>query len=145
MYAKLTNQIVHGMMSNYIMLGSCMGRTKDRRVAVDELMDLIASRQGEAILFHKRADSRFFIAEFDDVRLMTMYEDRNGDLVVEAIDQLPESAASIIIEMLAKAIQIKTLEWHIAAIDRNQEIYQRGMKAVQNLNSILTGIPPKTT
>ena len=141
MYAKLTDKIVYTQLTHYVNLASCMGRVPERRDALLELIELIGSRQGESVLFFNRDDSRYFLAEFDGVRLMTVYEDRNGDMSVESIVNLPESASSIIIEMLAKAIQIKTLEYHVQSIDRYIEAGQRQSQAVVKLGEVLLGKP----
>lgn len=137
MFGQLTNHVVYNQLTHYIALASCMGRVKDRREALKQLIDLIGSKQGESVLFFNRTDAYYFVAEFDSMRLMTVYESPEGDLEVEAIDALPESATSIIIAMLSKAIQIKTLEWYVASIDRQQEAAQRGMHAIQELGKVL--------
>lgn len=141
MFAQLTNKIVYNQLSHYVSIAQCMGRIHNHRDALKELIDLIGSKQGESVLFFHREDSRYFVAEFDGVRLMTVYEDSHGDLAVEAHDKLPESGASIIIEMLGKAIQIKTLEWHVQGIDRYVEASQRGLNMVNNLGKVLNGAP----
>lgn len=141
MYAKLTDHVVNNMLNHYVSLASSMGRVKDHREALKQLIDLIGSKQGESVLFFNRTDSRYFVAEFDGVRLMTVYENRDGDLEVEAIDNLPETAASIIIEMLAKAIQIKTLEWHIQALDRYTDMHQRTVGQIGKISATLLGKP----
>jgi hypothetical protein len=138
MFGKLTDKIVYNQLTHYVVLASCMVRGMERRQALKELIDLIFSKQGESVLFFNREDSRYFVAEFDGVRLMTVYEDRNGDISVEAIDRLPESGASIITEMLAKAIQIKTLEWHVAALDRIAGMHQRTVAQLGNISKLLT-------
>lgn len=139
MFGKLTDHVVYNQLKHYIDLASCMGRVKDRRVALKQLIDLIGSKQGESVLFFNREDSRYFVAEFDGVRLMTAYENRDGDLEVEAIENLPESGSSIIIAMLSKAIQIKTLEWHVEAIDRQTAVHQRGLQMLQGLSDVVSG------
>lgn len=139
MFGKLTDHVVYNQLTHYVVLASCLGRVKDRRLALKQLIDLIGGKQGESVLFFNREDSRYFVAEFDGVRLMTVYESREGDLEVEAIDNLPESAASIIIVMLSKAIQIKTLEWHVEAIDRQAAVHQRGLQMVQDLGKVVSG------
>lgn len=137
MYANLTNKIVYNQLTHYVTIASCMGRVPSMREALTELIDVIGSKQGESVLFFNRDDSRYFVAEFNDFRLMTVYEDRNAELAVDAIEQLPESAASIIIEMLSKAIQLKTLEWHVQSIDRYVESNRQVLSTITNLGTVL--------
>lgn len=141
MYGKLTNKIVHNQLTHYINIASCMGRVSLMRDALQQLIEPLRINQSESVLFFPRDDSRYFIVEFDGVRLMTVYEGRETELVVEAIDQLPESGALLIIEMLNKAIQIKTLEWHVQSLERFTDLHQRTTTQISNLSATLLGKP----
>lgn len=141
MLSKLVNNIIQHQLANYVSLAKCIGRIGDRREALMQLVDLLGNKQGGAIQFFKRTDSRFFIAEFDGVRLMTVYENKLGDLEVEVINQLPESAASLIHAMLGNAIQIKTLEWHIGAIDSTLAIGKRNTQMLNGFLGAVNGNP----
>lgn len=132
MYANLTNNIVASQLGHYLSLGQCMGRSPVRREAMDQLVAALPSLPGKTLSFHGgEVDSYFFTVEFDGLRLMMVYQDEDGQVVVESIDELPAAGAEMIVNIIDKAIHIKTLEWFVASIDRNHEMQTRGLASTR--------------
>lgn len=110
MNARLFNKIITLQLESFLNLCKGLGGPRDRREALYDILQLVIDKQGKSIHFKPGVGTCYFTVEFSEVRLMTVSENDIGQLIVEVIDKLPDSAYEVIYLSLSNAITLQHLK-----------------------------------
>ena len=106
-------------LDRYVDQARSMGKITDVRRALQELIDPVNEQLGHPV-FTTREDGRYFICEFDEVRIFTVYEHpTTGKLAVSYHPECGESIFTTFYDILSSTIYAKVLEWYITALKDN--------------------------